>query len=62
MRPVLWEAHLPVTNTLRTVTGVLLPDKVAKQYGFSQGTYEILYTACAYMVARSNLGPMLTRH
>ena len=49
LRPILWEAYLPVPNTLATVTGVLMPDKVAKQYGFKQGAFEIAYTSGAYI-------------
>ena len=37
MKPLLWEKYIPFVNTLKTVTGVLMPEPVAKQYGFSVG-------------------------
>jgi len=44
MRPLPIEKHLPV-NSLKTVTGVLLPEPVALQYGFSVGFGAYLYSA-----------------
>lgn len=38
MKPILYEKYLPFTNTLRTITGLLLPEPIALQYGFDVGT------------------------
>jgi len=45
MRPILWDRWLPVVNTLKIVTGVLLPEPIARQYGFNVGILPYIYTS-----------------